>query len=82
MLPRVSWLRALLPRWVSSGAATSPTAPNGLWTTGIKKGLAALGMQLGSRVSKACSCVTESPATHASCYSAVLQCSADPADHS
>jgi hypothetical protein len=30
-----------------------------LWTTGIKKGLAALGTQLGSRVSKARSCVTE-----------------------
>jgi hypothetical protein len=34
-------------------------APSGLWTTGIKKGLAALGTQLGSRVSMACSCVTE-----------------------
>jgi hypothetical protein len=38
-----------------------PMAPGGQWTTGIKKGLAALGMQLGSRVSKACSCVTEAP---------------------
>jgi hypothetical protein len=34
-------------------------APSGLWTTGIKKGLAALGTQLGSRVSMACSCITE-----------------------
>jgi hypothetical protein len=33
--------------------------PNGLWTIGIKKDLAALGKQLGSCVSKACSCVTE-----------------------
>jgi hypothetical protein len=35
--------------------------PGGLWTTGIKKCLAALGTQLGSRVSKARSCVTEAP---------------------
>jgi hypothetical protein len=34
-------------------------APGGLWTTGIKKGLAALGTQLGSRVSMVRSCVTE-----------------------
>jgi hypothetical protein len=39
-----------------------PTAPGGLWTTGIKKGLAALGTWLGSRVSKARSCITEAPA--------------------
>jgi hypothetical protein len=39
-----------------------PTAPGGLWTTGIKKGLAALGTQIGSHVSKARSCVTEAPA--------------------
>jgi hypothetical protein len=32
-----------LPSWEgSSGAATCPTAPGGLWTTGIKKCLAAL----------------------------------------
>jgi hypothetical protein len=37
-------------------------ALGGLWTTGIKKGLAALVTQLGSRVFKACSCVTEAPA--------------------
>jgi hypothetical protein len=37
-------------------------ALGGLWTTGIKKGLAALGTQLGSRISKAHSCVTEAPA--------------------
>jgi hypothetical protein len=39
-----------------------PTPPGGLWITGIKKSLAALGTQLGSRVSKARSCVTEVPA--------------------
>jgi hypothetical protein len=37
-------------------------SPGGLWTTGIKKVLAALGTQLGSRVSMARSCVTEMPA--------------------
>jgi hypothetical protein len=36
--------------------------PGGLWTTEIKKSLAAVGIQLGSRVSKARSCVTEAPA--------------------
>jgi hypothetical protein len=30
-----------------------------LWTTGIKKGLAALGMQLGLHISTARSCITE-----------------------
>jgi hypothetical protein len=35
--------------------------PSGLWTTGIKKYLAALDTQLGSRVFKACSCITEVP---------------------
>jgi hypothetical protein len=50
------------PREESSGAATYPTAPSGLWTTGIKKGVAALGTQLGSHVSKAWSRVTEAPA--------------------
>jgi hypothetical protein len=39
-----------------------PTAPGGLWTTGIKKGLVAHGMQLGSRVFKARSFVTEASA--------------------
>jgi hypothetical protein len=53
------------PREESSGAATYPTAPSGLWTTGIKKGLAVLGTQLGSHVSKARSCVTEAPARRA-----------------
>jgi hypothetical protein len=38
-----------------------PTAPGGLWITGIKKCLAALGTQLGSRVSKSRLCVTEAP---------------------
>jgi hypothetical protein len=37
-------------------------APGGLWTTGIKEGLAALGTQLGSRIFKAYSCITEEPA--------------------
>jgi hypothetical protein len=81
-LPRGPWLRALLPRGESSDATTSPTAPSGLWTTGIKKGLAALGTQLGSRVSKACSCITKVPVRRAGCYSAALQCIAGPADHS
>jgi hypothetical protein len=36
-------------------------APVGLWTIGIKKGLAALSMQLGLRVSKAHSCIAEAP---------------------
>jgi hypothetical protein len=35
------------------------TAPGELWTTGIKKGLAVLGTQLGLHVFKACLCVTE-----------------------
>jgi hypothetical protein len=39
-----------------------PTAPGGLWITGIKKGLAALATQLGSCVSMARSCITEAPA--------------------
>jgi hypothetical protein len=57
--------RGLRPRLlaeVSSGAATCPLATSGSWTTGIKKGLAALGTQLDSCISKACSCVTETPA--------------------
>jgi hypothetical protein len=49
-----------------------PMAPDGLWTTGIKKGLAALGTQLGSCVSKARSCVTEAPTRRADLYSAAL----------
>jgi hypothetical protein len=36
--------------------------PGGLWTTEIKKDLAALVTQLGSRISKARSCVTEASA--------------------
>jgi hypothetical protein len=39
-----------------------PTAPSGLWTTGIKKGLATLGMLLGLRVSKVRLSVTEASA--------------------
>jgi hypothetical protein len=56
--------------------------PSGLWTTEIKKCLASLGMQLDSRVSKARSCIIESSARCAGYYSAALQCSTDPADHS
>jgi hypothetical protein len=52
-LPRVIWLRALSPREEISSAATYLMAPSGLWTTGIKKSLAAPGMQLDSHVSKA-----------------------------
>jgi hypothetical protein len=54
-----------LPAEVGSGAATYPTAPSGLWTTGIKKGLAAPGMQLGSHVSKARLRVIKPPARRA-----------------
>jgi hypothetical protein len=39
-----------------------PPPPDRLCTAGIKKGLPVLDMQLGSRVSKAHSCVTEAPA--------------------
>jgi hypothetical protein len=64
-LPCVPWLRALPPRLGSSGAATCPTPPSGLWTTGIKRSFTALKMQLGSHVSKVRSHVTEVPARHA-----------------
>jgi hypothetical protein len=64
-LPRVTRLRARSPQEESSGAATYPTAPSGLWTIGTKKGLVALVTQLASHVSKARSCVTEAPARHA-----------------
>jgi hypothetical protein len=76
-LPRVPQLRTSLPcrgglrrchvaptsppREESSGAATYPTASSGLWTTGIKNDLTALGTQLGSHVSKARPRVTEAP---------------------
>jgi hypothetical protein len=62
MLPRVPWLRALSPREESFGAVTYPTAPSGLWTTGIKKGLTVPGTLLDSHVSKACLHVTEAAA--------------------
>jgi hypothetical protein len=39
--------------------------PSGLWTTGIKRDLAALGTQLGSRVFRVRSHVTEALARHA-----------------
>jgi hypothetical protein len=52
-----------LPSWEgSSGATMCPTTLDGLWTIGIKKGLAALGTQLGSCVSKVCLYVNEAPA--------------------
>jgi hypothetical protein len=57
-LSRVPWLQALPPREVGSGTAMYPTAPSGLWTTGIKKDLVAQGTQLGSHMSKAWSHVT------------------------
>jgi hypothetical protein len=82
VLPRVPRLRAL-PSWEgSSGVVTCPTAPNRSWTIWIKKGLAALGTHLGSRVSKAHSCITKAPAWYAGCYSVSLQCSVGPAGHS
>jgi hypothetical protein len=56
---------ALPPREESSGAATYLTVPSGLWTTGIKKGLAGPSTQLGSHVSKAWSRVTEAPVRRA-----------------
>jgi hypothetical protein len=59
VLSHVPSLRALPLREESSDAATYPTAPSGLWTTGIKKGLAAPGTQLDSHVSKARLRVTE-----------------------
>jgi hypothetical protein len=62
VLPCVPWLGALPSREGSSGVATCPTAPDRLWTTGIKKGLVVIGSQLGSRVFKARSCVTKAPA--------------------
>jgi hypothetical protein len=46
----------------SYGAVTCFMGPGELWTTGIKKCLAALGTQLGSRISNACSYVTEAHA--------------------
>jgi hypothetical protein len=49
-----------------------PRPPVGMWTLGIKKGLAALGTQLGSRVFKTHSCVTEAHVRHADRYSATL----------
>jgi hypothetical protein len=81
-LPRVLWLRALLARGENFGAATSPTAPSGQWTIGIKIVLAALVTQLGSRVFKARSCITEALTIRASCYNVALQCSVGPIDHS
>jgi hypothetical protein len=39
----------------------TPRPPSGLWTTGIKKGLAAPGTRLGSHIFKARSRVTEAP---------------------
>jgi hypothetical protein len=72
VLPRVPRLWALPSLEGRSGATTCLTAPDGLWTTGIKKGLATLGMQLGSHVSEARSCVTEVPARRTDRYSVAL----------
>jgi hypothetical protein len=44
-----------------SGAATHPAVPYGPHTSSIKKGLASLPIQLGSRVSKACTHVPKAP---------------------
>jgi hypothetical protein len=65
VLSRVSRLRTLPPWEGSSSVATYPTTPDGLWATGLKKDLAALCTQLGSRVFKSRSCVTEAPVRHA-----------------
>jgi hypothetical protein len=51
-----------LPAWESSDAATCPADLNGPRISGTKKGLAGLGMQLGTRVSKARLRITEVPA--------------------
>jgi hypothetical protein len=72
LLPRIPRLRALSSWEESSGVATCPTAPGGLWTTWIKKGLATLSTQLGSRVSKSRSCVTEVTIRCAGRYSVTL----------
>jgi hypothetical protein len=61
VLPRVTWLQVLPPREEGSGAVTYPMASSGLWTIGIKKGLAAPSTQLDSHVSKAQLRVTEAP---------------------
>jgi hypothetical protein len=76
-LPRVLWLWALPPCGECFGAATYRTAPSGLWTTGIKKGVATLDTQLGSHVSKARSHVTEAPARRADMplqFGSTVQC--------
>jgi hypothetical protein len=64
-LPHASWLWTLPPWGESSGAVMFPMTLNGSWATRIKKGLAALGLQLGSRDPKARSCITETPAWRA-----------------
>jgi hypothetical protein len=53
------------PASLPKGASVLPRVHGTLWAIGIKKGLAALGMQRGSQVTKACSCVTEAPVRHA-----------------
>jgi hypothetical protein len=64
-LSRVPQFQALPPREESSGVATYPTAPSGLWTTGIKKCLTAPGTRLGSHIYKVHSCVSEVPVRRA-----------------
>jgi hypothetical protein len=59
-----------------------PTAPDGLCTIGIKKCLAALGAQLGSRISMARSCVSEALANVQAAIVRSPQCSVGSVDHS
>jgi hypothetical protein len=66
VLPCVPWLRVLPSSEGSLSATTCPKArPDRLWTTRIKKDLAVLGTQVGSRVFKTRSRVTEVSARHA-----------------
>jgi hypothetical protein len=51
-----------LPAGEGSGAVTHPIVPCGPRASSIKKGLAGLAMQLGSRISKECSRVFKTPA--------------------
>jgi hypothetical protein len=45
-----------LPTGEGFGVVTCPAVPYGPQASSIKKGIASLHMQLGSRISKACSC--------------------------
>jgi hypothetical protein len=84
-----------LPTREGSGAATCPVALSWPRASGIKKGLAGLGMQLGSRVPKACSRITKAPSPdkhYKTCGQVAplspfrranrqTQCNAGPIDH-